>query len=84
LGKAERFQEFAEEMVRLKADVIVVITTPAALVAKNATTTIPIVFPTAIDPVGIGNLRHLLREKVGRLVALQYRERAYRRRSSAH
>jgi putative ABC transport system substrate-binding protein len=53
-GKAERFQEFAEEMVRLKADIIIVFTTPAALAAKNATTTIPIVFPTAIDPVGTG------------------------------
>ena len=53
-GKAERFQEFAEEMVRLKADIIIVITTPAALAAKNATTTIPILFPTAIDPVGTG------------------------------
>ena len=41
-GKAERFQEFAEEMVRLKADIIIVITTPAAIAAKNATTTIPI------------------------------------------
>jgi putative ABC transport system substrate-binding protein len=51
-GNAERFQEFAGEMVRLKADIIVVITTPAALAAKKATTTIPIVFPTAIDPVG--------------------------------
>jgi putative tryptophan/tyrosine transport system substrate-binding protein len=60
-GKAERFQEFAEEMVRLKVDIIIVYTTPAALAAKNATTTIPIVFPTAIDPVGTGvvsNLRH--------------------------
>ena len=53
-GNAARFQEFAEEMVRLKADIIIVITTPAALAAKNATPTIPIVFPTAIDPVGTG------------------------------
>jgi putative tryptophan/tyrosine transport system substrate-binding protein len=60
-GDAARFQEFAEEMVRLKADIIIVITTPAALAAKKATTTIPIVFPTAIDPVGTGmitSLRH--------------------------
>jgi putative ABC transport system substrate-binding protein len=60
-GKAERFREFAEELVRLKVDIIIVYTTPAALAAKNATTTIPIVFPTAIDPVGTGvvsNLRH--------------------------
>jgi putative tryptophan/tyrosine transport system substrate-binding protein len=60
-GNAARFQEFAEEMVRLKADIIIVVTTPAALAAKKATTTIPIVFPTAIDPVGTGvitSLRH--------------------------
>jgi putative tryptophan/tyrosine transport system substrate-binding protein len=60
-GNAKRFQEFAEEMVREKADIIVVITTPAALAAKNATTTIPIIFPTAINPVGTGviaSLRH--------------------------
>ena len=53
-GKAERFREFAEELVRLKVDIIIVYTTPAALAAKNATTTIPILFPTAIDPVGTG------------------------------
>jgi putative tryptophan/tyrosine transport system substrate-binding protein len=60
-GNAARFQEFAEEMVRLKVDIIAVITTPAALAAKKATTTIPILFPTAIDPVGTGvitSLRH--------------------------
>jgi putative tryptophan/tyrosine transport system substrate-binding protein len=60
-GKAERFREFAEEMVRLKADIIIVITTPAALAAKNATTTIPIVFPTAIDPAGTGLISSLPR-----------------------
>src|SRR5437879_13900013 len=53
-GRAERFQEFAAEMVRLKADVVIVSTTPAALALRNATTTIPIVIPTAIDPVGTG------------------------------
>jgi putative tryptophan/tyrosine transport system substrate-binding protein len=58
-GKAERFQEFAAEMVRLKADVIITNTTPAALAAKNATTTIPIVIPTAIDPMGTGLITSL-------------------------
>jgi putative ABC transport system substrate-binding protein len=53
-GRAERFQEFAREMVQLKADLIIVTTTPAALAAKNATTTIPIIIPHAIDPVGAG------------------------------
>jgi putative ABC transport system substrate-binding protein len=58
-GRAEKFQEFAAEMVRLKADLIITITTPAALAAKNATTTIPIVIPTAIDPVGTGLIASL-------------------------
>jgi len=60
-GKAEKFQEFAAEMVRLKADLIITLTTPAALAAKNATTTIPIVIPTAIDPVGTGLIASLAR-----------------------
>ena len=58
-GRAERFQGFAAEMVRLKVDIIVVVTTPAALAARNATTTIPIVHPAAIDPVGTGLVRSL-------------------------
>jgi putative tryptophan/tyrosine transport system substrate-binding protein len=58
-GRVERFQEFAAEMVRLKADLIITTTTPAALAAKNATTTIPIVIPTAIDPVGTGLIASL-------------------------
>ena len=45
---------FAAEMVRLNVDVIVVVTTPAALAAKKATTTIPIVHPNAIDPLNTG------------------------------
>jgi putative ABC transport system substrate-binding protein len=53
-GQAERFPELAAELVRLRVDLILVTTTPAALAAKNATQTIPIVIPTAIDPVGAG------------------------------
>ena len=53
-GRAERFQEFAAEMVRFKADVVITSTTPAALALRNATTKIPIVIPTAIDPIGTG------------------------------
>jgi putative ABC transport system substrate-binding protein len=41
-------------MVQLKADLIIVTTTPAVLAAKNATATIPIVIPHAIDPLGAG------------------------------
>ena len=49
-GQAERFKEFAAEMVRLGVDVVVVVTTPAALAVMNASKTIPIVHPDAIDP----------------------------------
>ena len=54
-GQAERWSDLANELVGLKVDVIVVSTTPAALAAKKATSTIPIVFPTAFDPVGAGS-----------------------------
>jgi putative ABC transport system substrate-binding protein len=60
-GHAERFPEFAAEMVRLRVDLILVITTPAALAAKHATQTIPIVIPTALDPVGTGLVESLAR-----------------------
>jgi putative ABC transport system substrate-binding protein len=53
-GHAERFPEFAAEMVRLNVDVVVVVTTPAALAVKKATATIPIVHPNAIDPLNTG------------------------------
>jgi putative ABC transport system substrate-binding protein len=53
-GHSERFQEFATEMVRLKVDIVIVSTTPAAMAVKNATTTIPVVFPNAISPVESG------------------------------
>jgi putative ABC transport system substrate-binding protein len=51
-GRAERFPALAVELVGLKVDVILASSTPVALAAKNATTTIPIVFATAADPVG--------------------------------
>jgi putative ABC transport system substrate-binding protein len=53
-GHAERFPDFAAEMVRLNVDVVIVVTTPAALAVKKATTTIPVVFPNAINPVETG------------------------------
>src|SRR6267142_1799665 len=43
-GRNERMAEIAAEFVRAKADVIVAQGTPAALAAKNATATLPIVF----------------------------------------
>jgi putative ABC transport system substrate-binding protein len=58
-GNAALFRDFAAEMVRLNVDVIVVVTTPAALAVKNATTTIPIVHPNAIDPLKTGLIASL-------------------------
>ena len=62
-GNAERFLEFGAEMVRLRVDLILVATTttPAALAAKHATQTIPIVMLTALDPVGAGLVVSLAR-----------------------
>jgi len=60
-GNAERFPAFAAEMVRLRVDLILVRTTPAALAAKHVTQTIPIVITTANDPVGAGLVASLAR-----------------------
>lgn len=60
-GRLERLPEFAAELVRLKVDLIVAMGTPAAIAAKQATTTIPVVFGLVGDPVGSGvvpNLAH--------------------------
>src|SRR5262245_29609879 len=53
-GRGDRFPTLAAECLRLKADIIVVTTTPAAKAAKNATHTIPIVMIPLGDPVGTG------------------------------
>jgi putative ABC transport system substrate-binding protein len=58
-GNAALFNDFAAEMVRLNVDVIVVVTTPAAIAVKNVTTTIPIVHPNAIDPLKTGLIASL-------------------------
>ena len=53
-GKLERFPALAEELVRLKVDVLVASSTAEALAFKNATKTIPIVFVATTDPVADG------------------------------
>jgi ABC-type uncharacterized transport system substrate-binding protein len=59
--KNERLPELAADLVRLKVDLIVVAAQTPALVAKNATTTIPIVFASTGDPVGAGLVASLAR-----------------------
>jgi putative tryptophan/tyrosine transport system substrate-binding protein len=60
-GRAERFMEIAAELVRLNVDVILAGGTEAAVAAKQATSVIPIVFPTAGDPIGSGLVATLAR-----------------------
>jgi len=60
-GRLDRLPDLAAELVRLKVDIIVTVTTNAALAAKNATATIPIVTIDASDPVGLGLIASLAR-----------------------
>jgi putative ABC transport system substrate-binding protein len=58
--KYERFPVIAEELVRLKVDVIVADDgTPSVIAARNATRTIPIVFTVINDPVASGIVKTL-------------------------
>lgn len=59
-GRSERYTEIANEFVRLKVDVIVTVGS-AVLPAMHATSTIPIVFAIAVDPVGSGMVASLAR-----------------------
>jgi len=60
-GKLERLPALADELVRLKVDVIYTATTPGVRAARTATTSIPIVFSTTGDPVMAGTVDSLAR-----------------------
>jgi putative ABC transport system substrate-binding protein len=60
-GRDERFPSLAAELVRLKVDLILTRGTSAALAAKNATGTIPVVITGVGDPVGQGVVASLAR-----------------------
>jgi putative ABC transport system substrate-binding protein len=70
-GRYDRLPELAAELVRLKVDIIVTVATPAAVAAKNATATIPIVGISLGDPVGIGLIASLARPG-GNVTGLSY------------
>jgi putative ABC transport system substrate-binding protein len=60
-GKLDRLPALAEELVRLKVDVLIAPNTPAALAAKSATKTIPVVFIDVTDPIAAGLIDSLAR-----------------------
>ena len=60
-GRAARVPDLARELVRLDVDVILTRGTPAALSAKQATRTIPIVMASSGDPVAEGIVANLAR-----------------------
>jgi putative ABC transport system substrate-binding protein len=53
-NKLERLPGLADELVRLRVDVLLTMGTPEALALKNATKTIPIIFLAVTDPVAAG------------------------------
>ena len=70
-GHADRLPALAEELVRLKVDVIVASPTPSALAARNATPTIPVVGLGLTQPVAAGLVASLARPG-GNVTGLTY------------
>jgi putative ABC transport system substrate-binding protein len=60
-GDSERFPALADELVRLRVDLIVTRGTPAARAAKSATESIPIVMAAIGEPLGTGIVASLAR-----------------------
>lgn len=60
-GNYDRLASLAAELVEQKVDIIVAALTPAAVAARKATSTIPIVAISVTDPVGRGLVESLAR-----------------------
>jgi putative ABC transport system substrate-binding protein len=60
-GNNDRLAALADELVRLRVDVILALNTPAAMAAKKATGRIPIVIARVTDPVRSGLVSSLAR-----------------------
>jgi ABC-type uncharacterized transport system substrate-binding protein len=61
IGALDQLPRLAEDLVRSKVDVIVASASSAGMAAKNATTSIPIVFTSLSHPVEIGLIKSLAR-----------------------
>jgi putative ABC transport system substrate-binding protein len=60
-GNYSRLVEFADELLHLKADILVTYGTPGTLAARQATTTTPIVMIVSGDAVATGIVANLAR-----------------------
>jgi putative ABC transport system substrate-binding protein len=60
-NKVDQLPALADELVRLKVNLIFAVPAPAAIAAKNATKTIPIVFVGGFDPIAAGLVDSLAR-----------------------
>ena len=60
-GQVKQLPKLAAELAHLKPDVIVTPGTPASLAAKQATSTVPIVFAGVADAIGAGLVKDLAR-----------------------
>jgi putative ABC transport system substrate-binding protein len=60
-GNPARFRTYAAELVALAPDVILAVTSPAVAAVQEASSTVPIVFASVVDPVGAGHVANLAR-----------------------
>lgn len=58
-GQADEMRELAKELVELKPDLILAMTTPAVTALVEETNTVPIVFVNIVDPLGRGFISNM-------------------------
>jgi putative ABC transport system substrate-binding protein len=58
-GQSELINRYADELVALAPDVILANSTPVISALKSRTSSLPVVFALAIDPVGLGHVKSL-------------------------
>jgi putative tryptophan/tyrosine transport system substrate-binding protein len=71
-GRSDRYLPLAQELIVLRPDVIVAVTTPVAATLQRETRMIPIVFTSVSDPIGAGFVDSLARPGANLTGALLY------------